>query len=352
MSAVSTVGPAGAASSAFRGRVVSVLVAIAVAMGLAVTAGTQEASAANRDWLRGDSTGACEWDRVGYWVQRCDVWSPAMGRNIPVQIQPAKNGGNAGLYLLDGLRATDITNAWVNDVNAANTYVDHNITLVMPVGGAASFYADWNAPATYDLVEPVNYKWETFLTQELPAYLESNFGVARNNNSITGLSMGGTAAITLAGKHPEQFRQVMSYSGFLTTTLPGAQTFMRLALLDAGGFNINAMYGSLISPKRFSNDPFNLIPELAANGTDVFVSAASGVPGPIDNARYKPEHIAAGSALEFFSNASTRIWEMRARASGVRLQTSYPQQGLHNWEQFGYQLEMTKPQVLNVMNAW
>lgn len=341
-----------ALSSALRTRVLAVVAAIAVALGLVVTAGTQEASAANRDWLRGDATGACEWDRVGYWVQRCDVWSQAMGRTIPVQVQPAKNGGNAGLYLLDGLRATDRTNAWINDVNAARSYVDHNITLVMPVGGAASFYADWRAPATYDLVEPVNYKWETFLTQELPAYLEGNFGVARNNNSIAGLSMGGTAAITLAGKHPEQFRQALSYSGYLTTTLPGAQTFMRLALLDAGGFNINAMYGSVISPKRFSNDPFNLIPDLAAHGTDVFVSAASGIPGPLDQQRYLPQHIASGVVLEGFANATTRLWELKARASGVRLQTNYPAQGLHNWEQFGYELEHSKPQVLNVMNAW
>ena len=73
-------------SSGLRTRVLSVVAVIAVALGLVVTAGTQEASAANRDWLRGDATGACEWDRVGYWVQRCDVWSQAMGRNIPVQI--------------------------------------------------------------------------------------------------------------------------------------------------------------------------------------------------------------------------------------------------------------------------
>ncbi|HDM2782669.1 TPA: hypothetical protein PZN16_003153, partial [Staphylococcus aureus] len=116
--------------------------AVAVALGLAVVAGgTQQAHAAHRDFLRADNTGTCEWDQVGWWVQRCDVWSQSMGRNIPVQIQPAKNGGNAGLYLLDGLRATDRTNAWVNDVNAARTYEPHNITLVMPVGGESSFYA-------------------------------------------------------------------------------------------------------------------------------------------------------------------------------------------------------------------
>ncbi|MDO5033138.1 alpha/beta hydrolase family protein [Corynebacterium sp.] len=340
-----------ALSSGLKARVLTVVTAVALALGLAVSAGTQEASAANRDWLRNDATGTCEWDKVGWWVQRCDVWSQAMGRNIPVQIQPAKNGGNAGFYLLDGLRAMDSTNAWVHDVNAARTYEPHNITLVMPVGGAASFYADWRGPATYDLKNPVKYQWETFLTKELPAYLEGNFGVARNNNAIAGLSMGGTAAITLAGKHPEQFRQTLSYSGYLATTLPGGQTFMRAALLDAGGFNINSMYGSLISPTRFENDPFNQISNLSRAGTDVYVSAASGMPGPADQ-KYLPKHQAAGMALELFSNATTHIWEAKARVSGVHLTTNYPAQGLHNWEQFGYQLEQSKPRVLDVMNAW
>ena len=338
-----------ALSSGLKARVLTVVMTVAVALGLVVATGTQEAEAANRDWLRADATGSCEWDRVGWWVQRCDVWSPAMGRNIPVQIQPAKNGGNAGLYLLDGLRATDSTNAWVNDVNAARTYEPHNITLVMPVGGAGSFYADWNGPATYDLVTPTNYQWETFLTSELPGYLERNFGVARNNNSIAGLSMGGTAAITLAAKHPDQFRQVLSYSGYLATTLPGAQTFMRFALLDAGGFNINAMYGSLISPRRFENDPLHLTDGL--RNTDVYISAATGIPGAGD-AGYLPQHQLSGALLEMFSGATTRIWEAKARATGVRVTTNYPMQGLHNWAQFGYQLEQSKPHVLNVMNAW
>ena len=332
-----------------RQRILALVTALVIAATMVSFAGTGKAQAANRDWLRPDATGTCEWDGVGFWVQRCDVWSPSMGRNIPVQIQPAKNGGNAGLYLLDGLRATDQTNAWLNDVNAAETYVNDNITLAMPVGGASSFYADWEGPATYDFVNPVNYQWETFLTQELKGYLVDNFGVAPDNNAIAGLSMGGTAAITLAGKHRDQFRQVLSYSGFLTTSIPGAQTFMRLAMLDAGNFNINAMYGSMFNPRRFENDPFNQVQNL--QGADVYVSAASGIPGPQDD-RYLPEHKAAGAALEAASNLTTRAWEAKARAAGLNPGVDYPALGLHNWEEFGAQLDKTRPRVLDVMNAW
>ena len=179
--------------------------------------------------------------------------------------------------------------------------------------------------------------------------MERNFGVARNNNSIAGLSMGAGAALTLAAKHPNQFRQAMSYSGFLTTTVPGAQTMMRFAMLDAGGFNINAMYGSLFNPKRFQNDPLLLIPKL--RNTNLYISAASGIPGAGDS-HYLPQHQAAGAALEFGSNITTRAWEGAARLQGLNPTVSYPAQGLHNWEQFGYQLNRSKPQVLNVMNAW
>lgn len=308
-----------------------------------------KAHAANRDWLRPDATGLCDWDPVMFWVQRCDVWSESMGRNIPVQIQPAERGGNAGLYMLDGLRATEHSSAWLTDVNAAATYEHSNITLVMPVGGESSFYADWNAPAKWDPHNQVTYKWETFLTQELPVYLQQHFGLDPHNNSILGLSMGGTAAMNIAAKHPEQFRQALSFSGYLTTTLPGAQTAVRLALLDGGLYNVNAMYGSSLNPRRFENDPFLNMDGL--RNTDVYVSAGAAVPGPQD-AGYLPQHVASGVALEGLANFTTRLWALKARASGINFTEVYTPTGIHNWQQFGGQLEATKPRVLDVMNAW
>ncbi|GAB3947115.1 alpha/beta hydrolase [Corynebacterium tapiri] len=329
-------------------------VALAFLASLLMVAGLMVATpsaahAANRDWLRPDATGTCDWDPANFWVQRCDVWSEATGHNITVQIQPAARDGNAGLYLLDGLRATNEGNAWIRDVNAASVFADSNITLVMPVGGAASFYADWDGPATYNLHDPVTYQWETFLTQELPVYLEQNFGVARNNNAIAGLSMGGTAALNLAAQHPGQFRQSLSYSGYLTTTLPGAQTILRVALLDAGGFNINAMYGSMLSPRRFENDPFLNMGGLGGN--PVYISAASGLPAPEDAGVAVNDQF-IGSALEILSNLSTRAWEAKARAQGINVSTDYPMAGIHNWNQWNHQLVKTKPLILDTMGAW
>ena len=326
-----------------RRAVLAFVVAMLLGTSLIVT-GAGTAQAANRDVLRA----GCIWDTHNWWVQRCDVWSEANGRNIPVQIVAATQGGNAAYYMLDGLRATNHSNAWLVDRNAAETFEGDNITLVMPVGGKGSFYADWDGPATYDLENPVNYQWETFLTRELPAYLQQNFGVDPTNNAISGLSMGGTAALNLAAKHPGQFKQVLSFSGYPTTTVPGAQTALRVALLDAGGFNLNAMYGSLVSPRRFENDPFLNMDGL--RGSDVYVSAASGIPSPAD-ANIAWNHQLSGAALEALANVSTKIWAAKANTTGIDIREDYPPTGMHNWNQFGYQMEKTKPLVLDTMNA-
>lgn len=321
-------------------------VAAVAAAASMVVAGTGVATAGNRDFLRADATGTCDWDGVGFWVQRCDVFSPAMGRNVTVQIQPAQRGGNAGLYLLDGARANDIANAWTVDAHAQDLFVDHNITLVMPVGGAGSFYTDWVGPAG-----PQNavYKWETFLTSELPGYLAANFGVSPTNNSIAGLSMGATAAMNLAALYPDQFRQVLSFSGYLSMSVPGTYLMMGLALQEIGGFNINNMYGSFFGLRRFQLDP--LINAGGLAGKDVYVSAASGIWGAPDF-NYSVGDRINGTVLEVASRVSTRIWEAQARAIGLDITTNYPSAGIHNWLQWRYQIEATKGRILDVMNAW
>ena len=161
--------------------------------------------------------------------------------------------------------------------------------------------------------------------------------------------MGGTAAVNLAALHPNQFRQVLSYSGYLATTIPGGQTALRAALLDGGMYNVNAMWGSSLNPRRFENDPFLNMGNL--RGKDVYVSAGSAVPGPADE-KYLPQHQAAGIALEGVANATTRAWSAKATVTGVKHTAVFTPTGLHNWDQFGSQLEATKPRILNVMNAW
>lgn len=131
------------------------------------------------------------------WGGYDELWVPSSMGNIKVQVQWAARGGNAALYLLDGLRARNDSNAWSFETNALDQYRNDNITVVMPVGGEASFYSDGYAPSNFN-AQPITYRWETFLTRELPGFL-AGYGVSPTNNAIVGLSMGAGAALNLAG---------------------------------------------------------------------------------------------------------------------------------------------------------
>lgn len=329
-------------------KLVALIAAVVAALSLVVAVAPQASASPNREWLRPDATGLCEWQAgEAWWLQRCDVWSPEMDRMIPVQIKPASNGGNAALYLLDGLRAPNDQSDWIRQGRAHEVFVDDNITVVAPVGGAGSFYADWRRPATFDIANPVKYQWETFLTKTLPEYLAAQFGVAPDNNSIIGLSMGATAAMNIAAKNPNQFRQVMSFSGYLTTTVPGAQLIMRLALLDAGGFNLSAMYGGFINPTYFENDPFHNMDGLL--GKDVLITAASGLPAQPDMALGLG--MAPGIVLEILANGSSHLWGTKAALTGVTHTAMYEPFGIHNWRLWNEMLVKHRDRVLDTMHA-
>ena len=110
--------------------------------------------------------------------------------------------------------ARDDWNGWDIETAAFEWYYQSGLSIVMPVGGMSSFYTDWYEPAVGN-GGTWTYKWETFLTQELPAWLATNKKVSRTGNAAVGLSMGGSAALVLATYHPQQFIYAGSLSGFL-----------------------------------------------------------------------------------------------------------------------------------------
>src|SRR3954471_1158008 len=140
----------------------------------------------------GVAPSAKAFSRDGLPVEYLDVFSPSMNRNIRVQFQ---GGGPHAVYLLDGLRAQDDFNGWDINTAAFEWYYNSGLSTVMPVGGQSSFYTDWYRPSQGN-GQDYTYKWETFLTQELPASLEANQGVSQTGNAVVGLSMAGGTALT------------------------------------------------------------------------------------------------------------------------------------------------------------
>jgi len=182
---------------------------------------------------------AAAFSRPGLPVETLMVPSAAMGRDIPVRFQ---GGGPHAVYLLDGLRARDDNNGWDIETAAFETFFESGVSVVMPVGGMSSFYTNWQGPATGNGTT-YNYQWETFLTSELPGYLAATKGIAPTGNAVVGLSMSGSAALTLAAYHPGQFSYAASLSGYLNLSQGLWPLLVTFAMADAGGFNAVNMWG-------------------------------------------------------------------------------------------------------------
>ena len=95
---------------------------------------------------------------------------------------------------------------------------------------------DWYRPAVGN-GQIYTYKWETFVTQELPAWLSTNKNVASDGDAVVGASMGGSSALDLAAHHPQQFIYAGSMSGFLNLSQRPWPALVHIAMQHDGGFD-------------------------------------------------------------------------------------------------------------------
>nr|WP_329603788.1 alpha/beta hydrolase family protein [Nocardia seriolae] len=263
----------------------------------------------------------------------------------------ADGNTNRVVYALDGERARDDLNGWEINTDVAHALTAANINVVMPVGGQSSWYADWNSPSTFlglpagtasqqsgsGITQALSggpgksytYKWETYLSSELPGALRDRLGFSSTRNGIFGLSMSGGSAFMLAAFHPAQFSYAGSMSGALDLSLPGMRDAIRVAMVDAGGYNVDALAG----PKDLKwqhLDPFQFAPKLKANGTHLFISAGSGLPSSLTHINTP---VVQAMGIEAVSLVGTKAFQARwAALGGGNLVTDYPAIGVHNWK--------------------
>ncbi|WP_080791812.1 alpha/beta hydrolase-fold protein [Corynebacterium pacaense] len=237
------------------------------------------------------------------------------------------------VWALDGLRAIEEQSGWTIETNIEQFYADKNAIVVLPVGGESSFYSDWEQPNNGK-----NYKWETFLTKELTPILANGFR-SSEQRAITGISMGGTAAVNIAAHHPELFNFVGSFSGYLDTTSMGMPAAIGAALADAGGYDVNAMWGTAGSQRWLENDPKRNV--AALKGKSIYVSAGSGADdfGQQGSVATGPAN-AAGVGLEVISRMSTQTFVDAANKAGVEVTSRFRPSGVHAWPY--WQFEMTQ----------
>ncbi|WP_254189823.1 esterase family protein [Nocardia sp. NBC_01377] len=277
-----------------------------------------------------------------------DFWVDSSMGPIKSRIFRAADGNTRRVvYALDGLRARNDLSGWEVDTEVSRVLTDWNINVVMPVGGQSSFYSDWVAPSNTN-GQRTTYAWETFLTQDLRWALRDRLGLNPNGNGVFGLSMGGSAALALAAYHPEQFRYAGSYSGYLNISAPGMREGLRLALLDAGGFNIDAMWGPPWDPRWLRNDPFMFAPLLRQNGTRLWIATGNGVNGPRDVIRAPMDvfHLGNSMALETIALANTRAFQARVDSiGGLNAVFDYTPVGVHGWRYWEDQVYKMLPDL-------
>lgn len=149
-------------------------------------------------------------------VDTIAIYSPSMKKTLKAAIS-FPSGYEKGesrypvIYLLHG--GSGAFSDWhqkVTEKGIVNQMAEeHKVLIVTPGVGPASYYYD--SP----LLDSVRY--ETYMIQELIPFIDKNYRTLaqKESRAITGLSMGGHGAITLAGKHPTLFIAAGSMSGVM-----------------------------------------------------------------------------------------------------------------------------------------
>src|SRR6476620_8770196 len=313
----------------------------------------------------GSAPNAHAFSREGLPVEYLDVYSTSMGRNIRVQFQPggaaaptsspegaaaptSSPSGAKAVYLLDGMRAQDDYSGWDINTPAFEWFYQSGISTVMPVGGQSSFYTDWYSPSSFNK-QPYTYKWETFLTSELPLWLAANKQISMTGNGVVGLSMSGGAALILSAYHPEQFRYAASLSGFLNPSALFMQQAIRIAMLDAGGYNVDNMWGAPWDGAWKRNDPIKQVSRIVANGTRLWIYCAPGGSTPLDDGADPNQAFNADSLESMAIKSNKDFQEAYAKAGGNNATFVFPTSGNHAWPYWGQQLTALKPDLITTL---
>ncbi|MCF8569269.1 esterase family protein [Gordonia sp. HY002] len=307
-------------------RSVAVAAVVAAAAMLAPTAIAQ-ASPSKKDVARIVALKKVSTHRVDLSVD-----SPSMGEKVKVTVlTPGGDAPRPALYMLDGSEAGENVSDWITKGGAGRYFAGRNVNVVLPAGGAASFYTNWKHEDKV-VGKP---QWETFLTKELPPLIDAKFS-GSGRNGILGLSMGGQSAFALTTRHPDLYQGVASLSGCPPITGPANEAYVRATLGQTGADAVN-MWGRPGGATWRAHDPAYRIDTL--RGKAIFLSSGSGAIGPLDlkadiDPKDGPEdaQIAAGSALEVGANRCSLEFAAQLRVKDIPFQSNFRLIGTHRWD--------------------
>lgn len=178
--------------------------------------------------------------------------------------QEAKDGPVPLLWYLSGLTCTH-ENA-MSKAGAQAWAAEHGIALVFPdtsprgegvadddaydLGQGAGFYVN----ATQTPWAPHFQMWD-YVTQELPKLLGRNFSLDMTRQAITGHSMGGHGALTMAMSLPGRFRSVSAFAPISNPTASDWGRKQFIAYLGADEANWAAHDATLLMQENGFDGP-------------------------------------------------------------------------------------------------
>ncbi|MGW4635212.1 alpha/beta hydrolase [Nocardia sp. NPDC004415] len=269
------------------------------------------------------------------------VYSVAMGKPVTVTVLPAADPTASApvLYLLNGVDGGSGPDGdwhtggnWLTRTDIAEFLAGEQVTVVMPVGGAGSYYADWRAD------DPVlgRQRWATFLTRELPRVIDAGFH-GSGANAVAGVSMAGTAAFQLALAAPRLYRAVASYSGCVATSGPQGHAIVNTVVSGQNGDPVN-MWGQPGDPLWAANDPFLHADRL--RGLALYIASGTGLPGPLDtvdgpglrgDSMKLLDQLLIGGALDAVTGLCTQQLATRLAELDIPATVDLRPTGTHSW---------------------
>ena len=162
--------------------------------------------------------------------------------------------------------------------------------------------------------------------------------------------MAGGAGLILSAYHPAQFRFAASLSGFLNPSTLFMKQAIRVAMLDAGGYNVDDMWGPPWDQAWTRNDPVLQVDRFVANGTRLWIYCAPGG-GPLDENVDPGQSFNANSLETLAINGNKRFQERYAKAGGSNATFVFPSEGNHSWAYWGQQLQALKPDLIATLNG-
>ena len=279
-------------------------------------------------------------------VSMISVYSPSMRRTVRSHVlhPPGRPAGLPVFYMLPGAGGAEDGISWFSNTRARQFFANKRVNVVLPIGGRFSMMTDWQRD------DPAlgRNKWQTFFTRELPAAVDKQFRTS-GVNALSGVSMSAGPALDLAIQAPRRYRAVAAYSGCPGTTDP-LGTLAATAIAARGGGNVANMWGPPGSPAWYRHDP--VINANKLRGKAIYLSAGSGVAGPVDGSLLSNgSGFVGGNVLEALALQCTTNMSNRLNALRIPHRFVHRPDGVHTWGLFYADLRNSWPMIARAIGA-